>query len=95
MQAFSDLVGADVVTAHPFGELTDLTPSLDTVTTVRDTTAQASEARGTTFFTTCACSACLVVGAPALDTATAAHDMAAQASAAGTMVCTTPPLCHF
>lgn len=50
MQAsFTDLVGTDVVPAHCFdsAELTDLTPALDTATSVHDMTAQASEAAST------------------------------------------------
>ena len=54
MQAsFNDLVGTAVVSAHCFDstELTELTPALDTATTVHDMAAQASEARRSTFFT--------------------------------------------
>ena len=49
MQAFTDVVGTAAVTAHGFDidELTDLTPTLDTASSVHDTSAEASEAANT------------------------------------------------
>ena len=43
MQAFTDLVGTAAVPAHAFdiAELTELTPTLETATTLRDMAEQA------------------------------------------------------
>jgi len=46
MQAFTDLVGTSTLPTHGFdiAELTELTPKLDTASSVHDTSAEASEA---------------------------------------------------
>ena len=45
--SFADLVGTSGIPAIPCDELTDMTPALDTATTIDGMAPQASEASGT------------------------------------------------